>query len=273
LVPAVVPPLPLHQPVPASVGNAAKERPADLAAPVTASDGGSGSSNSDAPVVAATAAPVGTATDPKSATPGHAAETAAMPSEDSAAAAPVGSVSQAPDLPDFRPDAMLPRATASAAEAPSPANSASPSPAAQQVAPVLIHLARSGGKEAITVSLHPVELGRVEIRVAHQAAGAQAVQVSAERPETLRALVADQSHLHRALERAGVAIEPGGLNFDLAGASSASTGLAGDPGTGSRGGAGGGRSARSFPRGIDGDTDDTAPDFFTPLRSGIDITA
>lgn len=122
----------------------------------------------------------------------------------------------------FSPPQTTPPA---AADTPAPAmpavgpSSAPPPPPARQVAQVTIALALGQGQAPrLTVALEPESLGRVEIRIERGAEGeASAVQVLAERPETLALLQRDARELDRALGQAGVTIADGALQFGLSG--------------------------------------------------------
>jgi hypothetical protein len=98
---------------------------------------------------------------------------------------------------------------------------ARPAPAtpAQQLMPVVVTLAAgaAGSSGAVTVTLAPVELGRVEISVRTEKDARARIHVVAERPETLLLLLRDQASLDRALAQAGVGGAEGRtLSFDLA---------------------------------------------------------
>ena len=68
------------------------------------------------------------------------------------------------------------------------------------------------------MALEPEQLGRVEIRIQRDAGGdTAAIQVLAERPETLALLQRDARELDRALGQAGVMVAEGGMRFDLCG--------------------------------------------------------
>ncbi|WP_169742745.1 flagellar hook-length control protein FliK [Muricoccus aerilatus] len=116
----------------------------------------------------------------------------------------------------------------------------------EQVAPVAIALALGGGADGrISLSLDPVELGRVEVTVERVGEGAR-VQVAAERPETLALLARDGASLDRALGGAGIGGDGGrSISFSLLGGDAGGQGSApgnGQSGTGwSEGGRGGGQ--------------------------------
>jgi len=86
---------------------------------------------------------------------------------------------------------------------------------ARQLAPVVVSLALGRGGEALTVSLDPVELGRVEVSIG-QGKDAGQVRIVAERPETLALLQRDQRELDRALNQAGLGDMARSLSFSLA---------------------------------------------------------
>ena len=82
---------------------------------------------------------------------------------------------------------------------------AGPASAVAQLGPALAALHSSpDGARHVTVRLDPAELGQVQVRITRAQDGAASVSVSVERPETLRSLQADLSHLHQALDRAGL---------------------------------------------------------------------
>jgi Meckel syndrome type 1 protein len=86
---------------------------------------------------------------------------------------------------------------------------------ARQVTPAVIAVAIGGGGR-ISVTLEPVELGRVEISV-ERGADAPQVVILAERPETLALLQRDQRELDRALTQAGLPGEGRAISFGLSG--------------------------------------------------------
>jgi len=94
-----------------------------------------------------------------------------------------------------------------------------PATPAQQLMPVLVTLAAdpAGSARGVTVTLEPVELGRVEIAVRSEQEKLTRIRVTAERPETLLLLLRDQAALDRALAQAGVGPEGREISFDLAG--------------------------------------------------------
>jgi flagellar hook-length control protein FliK len=120
-----------------------------------------------------------------------------------------------PAQPAATPDASLELAvpgivsaatptTTSAASAASPTAAHHASPA-EQLAPVLLALARTpGGGQQLTVRLQPGELGMVQVRIARALSGTTQIDVTAENPTTLLALQRDQPQLHRTLDEAGI---------------------------------------------------------------------
>ena len=123
---------------------------------------------------------------------------------DSFAMAPTGFAP--PDGMPQRTDAPLP--STAAREAPAP-------PPARQLAPVVVSLALGRGDEALTISLDPGELGRVEVSIG-QGKEAGQVRIVAERPETLALLQRDQRDLDRALNQAGLGDMARSMSFSLA---------------------------------------------------------
>lgn len=93
------------------------------------------------------------------------------------------------------------------ADAPLPSQAAraeaAPPPPTRQLAPVLVSLALGRGGDALTITLDPIELGRVEVSIS-QGKEAGQVRIVAERPETLALLQRDQRELDRALSQAGL---------------------------------------------------------------------
>ena len=162
------------------------------------------------------------------------------------------------------------------------ADSPAPSGPARQLAPAFVELAQRPSGSTVMLRLDPAGLGHVQIRIERDAGGAATVQVTAEHPDTLRLLVADQPHLHRALDSAGVPPEGRTLGFSLdtppqalppaappgGGAGFGASGDGGRPGNGGfyRQGRPGGRHA-----GPDDGSAFTNPSAW--LRAGVDITA
>jgi len=88
---------------------------------------------------------------------------------------------------------------------------------AGQIVPIAIALSLgSEARGSITVSLDPIELGRVDVRV-ERMGDLATVQVIAERPETLLLLQRDQATLDRALADAGIGEGGRSLAFSLGG--------------------------------------------------------
>ena len=125
--------------------------------------------------------------------------------------------------------------TASAATAPAASTSGLPpedgtsapnaSGAADQVGTSLLTLASSAdGGSRISVSLHPKELGAVHVQLQLAPDGSARILVAASEPGTLRSLMADQEHLHAALDAAAVPSENRHMSFELAPATTATGG-------------------------------------------------
>jgi len=92
---------------------------------------------------------------------------------------------------------------------------AAPAPPMRQLAPIAIALAFTpGASNGFNLTLDPVELGRVEIRVQREADG-HSVRIMAERPETLALLQRDRNELDRSLADAGLRVTSAGLEFSL----------------------------------------------------------
>lgn len=85
----------------------------------------------------------------------------------------------------------------------------------RQIAPIAIALAFTpGAANGFQLSLDPMELGRVEIRVRRDG-DAHSVRVVAERPETLALLLRDRQELDRSLADAGLRVDTKGIEFSL----------------------------------------------------------
>ncbi|MDW8315477.1 MAG: flagellar hook-length control protein FliK [Rhodovarius sp.] len=93
-----------------------------------------------------------------------------------------------------------------------------PAPAARQVLPLAVSLlVAPGSQPALTITLEPEALGRVEVRLARGEGGAAALRLVAERPETLALLARDRAELHQGLAASGLALPPENLSFALSG--------------------------------------------------------
>ena len=165
--------------------------------------------------------------------------------------------------------AATPTAHATHASAIAAPASAAPADPAKQVAPVLIQLAQGPSGSAVTLRLDPANLGHVQVRIEQNQAGAQTIQVSVERPETLRLLVADQQHLHQALDSAGLSGDGRSLTFSLA--TPSGNAFAENQSGGGQPGA----SRRPRPSGLTSELDSESGMIPQPtwLRAGVDITA
>lgn len=126
------------------------------------------------------------------------------------------------------------------------------------------------GHDTIKISLKPVELGKIEIKLEVGADGRVTAQVTADRPETLAILQKDSKGLEKALSDAGLKAEETSLSFNLRGEQqqNANTGA-----EGRRAGRGRGRAAEGLGE-VRGNGFDTAAAQPRRLsgRSGVDIT-
>ena len=96
------------------------------------------------------------------------------------------------------------RPAAGGASDPATSNAPGAAPAIQLGQAVAsLHVGTSGTSHVV-VRLDPVELGQVQVRITRGHDGAVGVSVAVERPETLRTLQADLTHLHQMLDRAGL---------------------------------------------------------------------
>ena len=86
--------------------------------------------------------------------------------------------------------------------------------ATSQVAPALVSLAtRTDGSNELTVSMHPRDLGEVQIHMVRAPDGSVSVTVSATRPDTLQELSHNVQHLHAALDAADVPMDGRTMTF------------------------------------------------------------
>ena len=150
-----------------------------------------------------------------------AADTQAMPHPGapgpSDAAAPTGDPATAP-TGDFR--ALL--ATPPASQTTPPAKSALTTPRDRAAPPVArgdqlgLQIVRhiDAGKEALSVSLTPESLGRVEVQLRFDESGTLRASVSASTPEALALLHRDSALLDQALTGAGVRTDAQSFRFD-----------------------------------------------------------
>ena len=70
-----------------------------------------------------------------------------------------------------------------------------------------------GGPDRISIALKPEGLGRVTVEMSVQSDGTVAAHVSAENPQTLALLQADQGSLQQSLTDAGLRADPSSLTF------------------------------------------------------------
>ena len=102
---------------------------------------------------------------------------------------------------------------ANAVQAPS---ASTPHPGTQMVAAQLARNAASGQARQMTLQLSPPELGRVHIQLELTRDNSLKARVTSEKAETHSMLQRDSQLLHKSLEEAGVDLDNGGLEFDLA---------------------------------------------------------
>ncbi|WP_366526259.1 flagellar hook-length control protein FliK [Bradyrhizobium sp.] len=81
--------------------------------------------------------------------------------------------------------------------------------------PVEIAASARSGKTRFEISLDPVELGRIDVRISVDRNGQVTSHLTVERPETLSMLRQDAPQLQRALDDAGLKTGDGGLSFSL----------------------------------------------------------
>ncbi len=93
-----------------------------------------------------------------------------------------------------------------------PANS-SPTPTAQILPAMIAFAGRTDGSSQMTVSLHPRDLGEVEVHLVRQTDGSTTVTVIAGEAQTLQELSQNAHHLHAALDAANLPAENRTLNF------------------------------------------------------------
>ena len=74
-----------------------------------------------------------------------------------------------------------------------------------QIVPALVGILKTAdGTPSVTVRLRPPELGQVQIRIDQATGGAAHINITTDRPETLRLLQHDEPRLQQALDQAGV---------------------------------------------------------------------
>ena len=93
-----------------------------------------------------------------------------------------------------------------------------PSLPANQVA---VHIQRAvvAGQNRISITLHPAELGQIDVKLNIGNDGAVKAVISIERPETFELLQRDARGLEKALQDAGLKTDSGSLSFNLKGES------------------------------------------------------
>jgi hypothetical protein len=127
---------------------------------------------------------------------------------------------QSEPIPGGTVELMAPPVPPAAAPATAPvvaAPPAHPAPAAEQVAPALLTLAKAAdGSQQITIRLRPAELGMVQVRIATAVSGTTQIEITADNPATLLTLQRDQLQLHRTLDEAGIPAAGRTVTFHVA---------------------------------------------------------
>ncbi|HEX2942464.1 MAG TPA: flagellar hook-length control protein FliK [Rhodopila sp.] len=101
------------------------------------------------------------------------------------------------------------------ANASAPAFAPLPQAATEQTQAVLAaRLARAvrDGQTTLTVELHPIELGRVEVHLSFHPDGV-GVQMTVDRRDTFDSFTRDRANLEQQLSQAGIDLGSGGLNL------------------------------------------------------------
>jgi flagellar hook-length control protein FliK len=81
--------------------------------------------------------------------------------------------------------------------------------------PIEIAAAARAGKTRFDISLDPVDLGRIDVRINVDRNGQVTSHLTVEKPETLQMLRQDAPQLQRALDDAGLKTGSNGLSFSL----------------------------------------------------------
>ena len=81
--------------------------------------------------------------------------------------------------------------------------------------PIEIAAAARAGKTRFDISLDPVDLGRIDVRINVDRNGQVTSHLTVEKPETLSLLRQDAPQLQRALDDAGLKTGSNGLSFSL----------------------------------------------------------
>jgi flagellar hook-length control protein FliK len=136
-------------------------------------------------------------------------------------------------------------------------------PPHEQIA-VQIRDAMQNGNSRVTVALHPVELGRVEVKLEIDKEKNVSATVIVDRPATLDLLRNDAKALERALQDAGLQTGSGSLSFNLRD-SNGQDGSAAQNGTGTGGGSGTGAG------GSDAKSETVRPDVVATANGYVDL--
>jgi flagellar hook-length control protein FliK len=130
-----------------------------------------------------------------------------------------------------------------------------------------VHVA-AGAQGQVTIHLQPGDLGIVQVKIERAADGTATVTVQVEKPATLQAMQQDISHLHQALDRAGVPAEQRQVTLHLT-PPGVSAGFA-ESGPGGGGGFQRGGQKQGQARAVVEDDPEEAPRW---VAAGVNITA
>ncbi len=120
--------------------------------------------------------------------------------------------------------------------------SAAVPPEVQQVTPAIVALATGkDGASSLTVSLHPRDLGEVQVQMVRTQDGGTSLTVTADRAQTLEQLAHNVHHLHEALDAANIPTDQRTLTFALSSSTDGS-------GTAGRGASQGGGTGQNTPQ-------------------------
>ena len=108
------------------------------------------------------------------------------------------------------------------------ASASAPPPEVQQIVPAVVSLATAtDGTSSLTVSLHPRDLGDVQVQMVRSQDGGTSLTITADRAQTLEQLAQNVHHLHAALDAANIPSEQRTLAFALSPSTDNGSGAAG----------------------------------------------
>ena len=129
---------------------------------------------------------------------------------------PPAAIASQPAATQATPASASGAAQAAAPQAPAPSRTEPPIPIGQ--VPMTIGLRSLGGSNEFQIRLDPVELVRIDVKLAiDKAHGTVMTHLVVDRPETLAMLQRDAGQLQQALSQAGLDPSGGGLNLSLRG--------------------------------------------------------